>query len=172
MSFLRPRLGHSKRRRALSLTRIVPYDRNPPVKLVSIPANSLAEGAIVAKLRTRDRVSLRAAPWPPPPGRRGRSASFKVALNALRNTSRSCGACRPVGLLNTGAEIVTWPASANPGSLAAMGPNRRAQEREQAAAERKAAADPREIIPERTAAPLGYPGSSAGAHSRVTKAIG
>ena len=51
-----------------------------------------------------------------------------------------------MGLLNTGAEIVTWPASANPGSLAAMGPNRRAQEREQATAERKAAADAREIV--------------------------
>jgi hypothetical protein len=94
----------------------------------------------VAQLRTRDRVSLRAAPWPPPPGRRGRSASFKVALNALRNTSRSCGTCGPVGLLNAGAEIVTWPAGANPGSIAAMGPNQQAQEREQAAA------DAREIV--------------------------
>ena len=41
------------------------------MKLVSIPANPVPEGAVVGTLTTPDRVNLRFARWPPPPGRKG-----------------------------------------------------------------------------------------------------
>ena len=47
------------------------------MKLVSIPANPVPEGAVVAELRTPDGVSLRAAHWPPPPGRKGTVCLFQ-----------------------------------------------------------------------------------------------
>jgi lysophospholipase len=47
------------------------------VKLVSIPANPVPEGAVVVDLRTPDGVSLRAARWPPPPGRKGTVCLFQ-----------------------------------------------------------------------------------------------
>jgi lysophospholipase len=47
------------------------------VKLVSIPANPVPEGAVVSELRTPDGVSLRAARWPPPPGRKGTVCLFQ-----------------------------------------------------------------------------------------------
>jgi lysophospholipase len=45
--------------------------------LVSIPANPVPEGAVVATLRTPDGVSLRAVRWPPPPGRKGTVCLFQ-----------------------------------------------------------------------------------------------
>jgi lysophospholipase len=50
---------------------------NPTVKLVSIPANPVPEGAVVTELRTPDGVSLRAARWSPPPGRKGTVCLFQ-----------------------------------------------------------------------------------------------
>jgi lysophospholipase len=47
------------------------------VKLVSIPANPVPEGATVAMLKTPDGVALRAARWPPPPGRKGTVCVFQ-----------------------------------------------------------------------------------------------
>jgi len=39
--------------------------------LVSIPANPVPDGAVLAMIRTSDGLSLRTARWPPPPGRKG-----------------------------------------------------------------------------------------------------
>jgi lysophospholipase len=47
------------------------------VKLVSIPANPAPEGATLAMLKTPDGVTLRAARWPPPPGRKGTVCLFQ-----------------------------------------------------------------------------------------------
>jgi lysophospholipase len=41
------------------------------MKLVSIPANPVPEGAVTGMLKTPDGVSIRFARWPPPPGRKG-----------------------------------------------------------------------------------------------------
>ncbi|MDQ2081227.1 alpha/beta hydrolase [Xanthobacteraceae bacterium Astr-EGSB] len=41
------------------------------MKLVSIPANPVPEGAVTATIKTPDGVSLRYARWEPPPGRKG-----------------------------------------------------------------------------------------------------
>jgi lysophospholipase len=46
------------------------------MKLVSIPANPVPEGAVTAMLKTPDGVSLRFARWPPPPGRKGTVCVF------------------------------------------------------------------------------------------------
>ena len=47
------------------------------MKLVSIPANPVPEGAALAMLKTPDGVTLRAARWPPPPGRKGTVCLFQ-----------------------------------------------------------------------------------------------
>jgi len=47
------------------------------MKLVSIPANPVPEGAVVSTLKTPDGVALRAARWPPPPGRKGTVCLFQ-----------------------------------------------------------------------------------------------
>jgi lysophospholipase len=47
------------------------------VKLVSIPANPVPEGATLATLKTPDGVTLRAVRWPPPPGRKGTVCLFQ-----------------------------------------------------------------------------------------------
>jgi len=47
------------------------------VKLVSIPANPVPEGATLAMIRTPDGVSLRTVRWPPPPGRKGTVCLFQ-----------------------------------------------------------------------------------------------
>ena len=44
------------------------------MKLVSIPANPVPEGAVTATIKTPDGVSLRYARFPPPPGRKGEAA--------------------------------------------------------------------------------------------------
>ncbi len=46
------------------------------MKLVSIPANPVPEGAVLAMLKTPDGVRLRTARWAPPPGRRGTVCLF------------------------------------------------------------------------------------------------
>jgi lysophospholipase len=46
------------------------------MKLVSIPANPVPEGAVTAMLKTPDGVSLRYARWSPPPGRKGTVCIF------------------------------------------------------------------------------------------------
>lgn len=46
------------------------------MKLVSIPANPVPEGAVTAMLKTPDGVSLRYARWPPPLGRKGTVCIF------------------------------------------------------------------------------------------------
>jgi lysophospholipase len=47
------------------------------MKLVSIPANPVPEGAVTGTLTTRDGVSLRFARWPAPPGRKGTVCIFQ-----------------------------------------------------------------------------------------------
>jgi lysophospholipase len=47
------------------------------MKLVSIPVNPAPEGAVVSVLKTPDGVSLRAARWAPPPGRKGTVCLFQ-----------------------------------------------------------------------------------------------
>jgi len=46
------------------------------MKLVSIPANPVPEGAVLAMLKTPDGVRLRTARWAPPPGRKGTVCLF------------------------------------------------------------------------------------------------
>jgi lysophospholipase len=46
------------------------------MKLVSIPANPVPDGAVTAMLKTPDGVSLRYARWAPPPGRKGTVCVF------------------------------------------------------------------------------------------------
>jgi lysophospholipase len=47
------------------------------MKLVSIPANPVPEGAVTGMLKTPDGVSIRFARWPPPPGRKGTVCIFQ-----------------------------------------------------------------------------------------------
>jgi lysophospholipase len=51
--------------------------QNCSMKLVSIPANPVPEGAVTDMLKTPDGVSIRFARWPPPPGRRGTVCIFQ-----------------------------------------------------------------------------------------------
>jgi len=46
------------------------------MNLVSIPANPVPDGAVTGLLKTPDRVSVRFARWPPPPGRKGTVCIF------------------------------------------------------------------------------------------------
>ncbi len=55
------------------------------MKLVSIPANPVPEGAVVAELRTPDGFSLRAVRWPPPPGRKGTVCLFQGRTECIEN---------------------------------------------------------------------------------------
>ena len=47
------------------------------MKLVSIPANPVPEGAVTGVLKTPDGVSIRFARWPPPSGRKGTVCIFQ-----------------------------------------------------------------------------------------------
>jgi lysophospholipase len=47
------------------------------MKLVSIPANPVPEGAVTGMLKTPDGVSIRYARWPAPPGRKGTVCIFQ-----------------------------------------------------------------------------------------------
>jgi lysophospholipase len=47
------------------------------MKLVSIPANPVPEGAVTGMLKTPDGVSIRFARWAPPPGRKGTVCIFQ-----------------------------------------------------------------------------------------------
>ena len=47
------------------------------MSLVSIPANPVPDGAVTGMLKTPDRVSVRFARWPPPPGRKGTVCIFQ-----------------------------------------------------------------------------------------------
>jgi lysophospholipase len=47
------------------------------MKLVSIPANPVPDGAVTGMLKTPDGVSIRFARWPPPPGRKGTVCIFQ-----------------------------------------------------------------------------------------------
>lgn len=47
------------------------------MKLVSIPANPVPEGAITGVLKTPDGISIRFARWPPPSGRKGTVCVFQ-----------------------------------------------------------------------------------------------
>jgi lysophospholipase len=46
------------------------------MKLVSIPANPVPDGAVLSMLKTSDGVTLRTARWAPPPGRKGTVCIF------------------------------------------------------------------------------------------------
>ncbi len=46
------------------------------MKLISIPANPVPDGAVTGVLKTPDGVSIRFARWPPPPGRKGTVCIF------------------------------------------------------------------------------------------------
>jgi lysophospholipase len=46
------------------------------MKLVSIPANPVPEGAVTGVLKTPDGVQLRFARWPAPSGRKGTVCLF------------------------------------------------------------------------------------------------
>src|SRR3979411_1317597 len=48
----------------------------PSMKLISIPANPVPDGAVTGMLKTPDGVSIRFARWPPPPGRKGTVCIF------------------------------------------------------------------------------------------------
>ena len=63
-----------------------PKVRNGPVcriaeialmKLISIPANPVPEGAVTGMLKTPDGISIRFARWQPPPGRKGTVCIFQ-----------------------------------------------------------------------------------------------
>src|ERR1700716_4656632 len=47
------------------------------MRLISIPANPVPEGAATAMLQTPDGVRLRYARWAPPPGRKGTVCVFQ-----------------------------------------------------------------------------------------------
>ena len=47
------------------------------MRLVSIPANPVPEGAVLAMIETPDGVTLRTARWAPPPGRKGTVCIFQ-----------------------------------------------------------------------------------------------
>jgi lysophospholipase len=47
------------------------------MKLISIPANPVPEGAVTGMLKTPDGVSIRFVRWPPPPGRKGTVCIFQ-----------------------------------------------------------------------------------------------
>jgi len=47
------------------------------MKLVSIPANPVPEGALAGVLKTPDGASIRFTRWPPPPGRKGTVCIFQ-----------------------------------------------------------------------------------------------
>jgi lysophospholipase len=47
------------------------------MKLVSIPANPVPDGAVTGNLTTPDGVNVRFARWPPPPGRKGTVCVFQ-----------------------------------------------------------------------------------------------
>ncbi len=47
------------------------------MKLISIPANPVPEGAVLAMLKTPDGITLRTARWAPPPGRKGTVCLFQ-----------------------------------------------------------------------------------------------
>lgn len=51
--------------------------RIPPMKLVSIPANPVPDGAVTGMLKTADGVSVRFARWAPPLGRKGTVCVFQ-----------------------------------------------------------------------------------------------
>src|SRR5579871_3802211 len=53
------------------------WQKNARMKLVSIPANPVPEGAVTGMLKTSDGVSIRFARWPPPPGRKGTVCIFQ-----------------------------------------------------------------------------------------------
>ena len=46
------------------------------MKLISIPANPVPDGAVTGMLKTPDGVSIRFARWPPPSGRKGTVCIF------------------------------------------------------------------------------------------------
>ncbi len=46
------------------------------MKLVSVPANPVPDGAVLSMLKTPDGVTLRTARWAPPPGRKGTVCIF------------------------------------------------------------------------------------------------
>src|SRR5262249_5912263 len=48
-----------------------------PMKLVSIPANPIPEGAVTGVLKTPDGISIRFARWPPPSDRKGTVCIFQ-----------------------------------------------------------------------------------------------
>ena len=47
------------------------------MKLISIPANPVPEGAVTGMLKTPDGISIRFARWQPPPGRKGTVCIFQ-----------------------------------------------------------------------------------------------
>jgi lysophospholipase len=47
------------------------------MKLISIPANPVPEGAVTGMLKTPDGASIRFVRWPPPPGRKGTVCIFQ-----------------------------------------------------------------------------------------------
>jgi lysophospholipase len=59
------------------MRRVDAASQNHSMKLVSIPANPVPEGAVTDMLKTPDGVSIRFARWAPPPGRKGTVCIFQ-----------------------------------------------------------------------------------------------
>src|SRR5580658_5630040 len=59
------------------MRRVGAASQNHSMKLVSIPANPVPEGAVTDMLKTPDGVSIRFARWAPPPGRKGTVCIFQ-----------------------------------------------------------------------------------------------
>src|SRR5215467_7476962 len=53
------------------------------MKLVSIPANPVPEGAVTGVLKTRDGISIRFARWPPPSHRKGTVCIFQGRIEFI-----------------------------------------------------------------------------------------
>src|SRR5215813_8712150 len=53
------------------------------MKLVSIPANPVPEGAVTGVLKTRDGISIRFARWPPPSRRKGTVCVFQGRIEFI-----------------------------------------------------------------------------------------
>ena len=53
------------------------------MKLVSIPANPVPEGAVAGALKTPDGISIRFARWPPPRERKGTVCIFQGRIEFI-----------------------------------------------------------------------------------------
>jgi lysophospholipase len=75
------------------------------MKLISIPANPVPEGAVVGALQTPDGVSLRFARWQPPPGRKGTVCIFQGRSESIEKYFETVRDLRARGFA---VAIVDW----------------------------------------------------------------